>query len=69
MFHRHPEPQQLEDEADEEFVLLREEDPENLLEEFAEQALREEELELELEEEEEEEAGSGPAGRVATGAE
>jgi hypothetical protein len=51
MLHRHPEPEQLEDEADEEFVLLREEDPENLLEDFAELALRaEEQLELELEE-------------------
>ncbi len=50
MLHRHPEPGQLEDEADEEFVLFREEDPENLLEDFAEVALRaEEELELELE--------------------
>jgi hypothetical protein len=50
MLHRHPEPTQLEDPTDEEFVLLREEDPESMLEEFAEQALRkEEELEIELE--------------------
>jgi len=50
MLHRHPEPIQLEDPTDEEFVLLREEDPESMLEEFAEHALREEEdLELELE--------------------